>query len=582
MKGSNSTKRLSRCNFLKLSSAVTLVLMLAACGPTPTPTPTAVPTPTRTPLPMATLFPTETPTAAPTATLTPTTVPTPTHTPLPTATLLPTETPTAAPTATLTPTALPTAMATPTIIPTLTPTSIPTINVQGLIIPDPKVTTPGLFDIGNTNAPIPQFVNAMRMTGIEVTPEEVLQGLTYQELEDKDGNPFVVAYFNLNPDPKRKGEALEGPIPLLIATKSEAGEWQWQKMVVDTSFRLVGKETRVAAEPGDGKQERGIKNHFKNWVITTSTEGFVYPEERGGEYNFELADAFIEQTPNMAILGHLVWGFEPALPEWVINLPPDELKQTIPEHIKNVMAHFCTLFPEKKFTWTVVAEATEPTLFHNKLPYSLDDLRSSYIEEAFVNADKVLTDYGRKNEDGTRKDKLAYSDFISSVNDPKIQRIIPILKFLNSRGLIDEFHLQLRFVGPPNFDPTYPPSSEDLTRLVEYIYEQTGVPIVFTEVGIDTAEMTATKQEKQRNATMIFANAAECCAATSHCLGIQFDKIGPDRPTEFELFDYRPDGATPNMYYYLVLKTLFQKLNSQQKSSSWFLFNRQSRYLTHF
>jgi len=78
MTGSNSPKRLSQCDFIKLGSVVALALVLAACSPapTPTPTPTAAPTATSTPLPTATLRPTATPTAAPTATPTPTPKPT--------------------------------------------------------------------------------------------------------------------------------------------------------------------------------------------------------------------------------------------------------------------------------------------------------------------------------------------------------------------------------------------------------------------------------------------------------------------------------------------------------------------------
>jgi len=494
-------KRLSRRDFLKLSTAVSLALLLSACSPAPTPTPT--------------------PTAAPTAT----------PTPLPTATLRPTATPTAAPTATLTPTPKPT---------------VPLKEVSGVFYPDSRILQDAITPYA---------------TAFNLDSQKLEKEINYKVVKDTKDNHLVIAFHHLAPDSTEQGGSFEGDYPLLIATKSGAGEWQWQKMIVDTSFRLIGKETEVAAEPGDGKQEKAIKGHYKNWVITTSNEGFVYPREPGGQYNFQLADAFVRGTPNMATLGHLVWGFEPGLPQWLIDLPPNELRQTIPRHIRDVMTHFFTLFPEKEFTWTVVAEATEPTLFHNKLPYSLDDLKGSYIEEAFVTADKVSTDYGRKNEDGTRKDKLAYSDFISSVNDPKIQRIIPILKFLKTRGLIDEFHLQLRFVGSPNFDPSHPPSTNDLTTLTNYIYAQTGVPVVYSEVEIDTAKMTASEQEKQKDATMIFANVTGSCAATPHCLGIYFSKTGPDKPAEITLFDYQPGGPTPNKYYYLVLKILLQKLN---------------------
>lgn len=38
-------------------------------------------------------------------------------------------------------------------------------------VPDPRVTNPELFDLRDPDAPIPQFVNAMRMAGIEASGE---------------------------------------------------------------------------------------------------------------------------------------------------------------------------------------------------------------------------------------------------------------------------------------------------------------------------------------------------------------------------------------------------------------------------
>jgi hypothetical protein len=73
--------------------------------------------------------------------------------------------------------------------------------VGDLSVPDPRVTNPELFDLRNPDAPIPQFVNALRMAGIEITAEQVAQGITYEALKDKDGNHFVVAVYNLAPFP---------------------------------------------------------------------------------------------------------------------------------------------------------------------------------------------------------------------------------------------------------------------------------------------------------------------------------------------------------------------------------------------
>jgi hypothetical protein len=93
----------------------------------------------------------------------PTPIPAPSTTPLPTATATPTSTPTATPTA--------------------TPTPIPTIQVGNLSVPDPRVTNPELFDLRNPDAPIPQFVNAMKMAGIEITAEQVAK---WDEIPDAE------------------------------------------------------------------------------------------------------------------------------------------------------------------------------------------------------------------------------------------------------------------------------------------------------------------------------------------------------------------------------------------------------------
>jgi endo-1,4-beta-xylanase len=81
------TKRLSRREFLKLSGASSLGLVLTACGiaPTPTaiPTPTNMPVPTGTSTPTNTLMPTQTSTATVTKTVTPSVTPSVTVTPHP-------------------------------------------------------------------------------------------------------------------------------------------------------------------------------------------------------------------------------------------------------------------------------------------------------------------------------------------------------------------------------------------------------------------------------------------------------------------------------------------------------------------
>jgi hypothetical protein len=182
----------------------------------------------------------------------------PTSTPAPSATPLPTATTT--PTSTATPTS------TPTAVPTATPMPIPTIQVGNLSVPDPRVTNPELFDLRNPDAPIPQFVNAMKMAGIEITAEQVAQGITYEALKGKGGNPFVVAVYNLASSLfPEKYRDLAGPIPLLIAKQGERG-WEWKKLELDTTFQLAGIKN-IGALMDAGNKYPKILNEFNLQMI---------------------------------------------------------------------------------------------------------------------------------------------------------------------------------------------------------------------------------------------------------------------------------------------------------------------------
>ena len=122
-----------------------------------------------------------------------------------------------------TPTPQPTLTPTPTETPVPTPTPIPTLppqQVGGLSgTPDPHAAAPELLDLRKSDAPIPQFVHAMEMAGIEVDPQEVANNLQYQPITGADGKQYVVASFNLDPDPNQQGETLEGPICIMFAKK---------------------------------------------------------------------------------------------------------------------------------------------------------------------------------------------------------------------------------------------------------------------------------------------------------------------------------------------------------------------------
>jgi len=460
-------------------------------------------------------------------------------------------TPTPAPSATPLPTA--TTAPTSTAIPSATPTPIPSIQVGDLTVPDPRVTNPELFDLRNPNAPIPQFVNAMQETGINIDPQIVITelGKNYETRQDPDGKTYILTTYTV------EGENGFHYSMGLIAEKDEKGEWRWKNLDILQAFNLYGKETSTTAEPGGGITE-GLK-YFNDWVITSVAEEATYnptdpnsivKEWKNGRSYLGIARKCIGMTQERVVAGHLMWGYEGSpehqiLPNYLINADNERLLQYGLNHLEMVMSYLYTQFPNKKYDWTVVAEATRPTLFRRKLGLNLDNPDRSFVIQAYRHAQNVMNKFGRQRNNNA--DRLAYSDFITGINDPHIPQIIDILKALKQEGLIDAFHLQIRY--GPNLNPNRPLTAEELSGLIDKISGKTGVPVMITELGFKNANQTSV--------TTGFVEAAKACRDNLMCLGIQFDKVRPDNPNENELFSFENGvDARPDIDYYAVISAM--------------------------
>jgi GH35 family endo-1,4-beta-xylanase len=130
--------------------------------------------------------------------------------------------------------------------PSFTPTSKPTIDAEGQSVPNPRFSNPELFDLKNSDSPIPQFANSMKMAEIDVDPQQVTDGIAFESKTSAEGKPFVIGYYNLDPDPTKSGEVLEGKTPFLIATRDGNGIWKWQKItpriLAMYSGRIIGTQ----------------------------------------------------------------------------------------------------------------------------------------------------------------------------------------------------------------------------------------------------------------------------------------------------------------------------------------------------
>ncbi len=175
----------------------------------------------------------------------------------------------AAPTATVTPTAAPTATSTPTatVTPTPSPTPIPTLppaQISGLEgVPDPRAANPELFDLTKPDAPIPQFVNAMKMGGINLIAVEVLARL-HPQLETPEGLPPFITY-----------RTSDGVALMMTVQNPQTKEWEWKVAIPGGYWHAQGKVIGLYMnneEFGSQRNRDLVRSNFSNGVLSTSEQ----------------------------------------------------------------------------------------------------------------------------------------------------------------------------------------------------------------------------------------------------------------------------------------------------------------------
>ena len=338
-----------------------------------------------------------------------------------------------------------------------------------LSLPDPRATTPELFDLRNPNAPIPQFVNAMKMAGIEITAEQVASGMRFQTLKDINGELFVVGVFDLDPNPQKQGETLEGSIPLVIADRNEQGLWTWSsttlrsladKAGVQIGVLLLADQTTVPIETRE----------FNLGIVTFSWNDHV---SQNGAVNFSWPDTQLELAQR-ARMGtrfmHIV--FPSDTPKWVNSMSQTELRKFLDVVVTKVMNRY-----SGKISQYVVVN--EPYI----IPYRPNDpfhkiLGDEYILEAF-----------RVARNANPSALLLYNDtdnhLSNGMTTALTQRIVAELK---AEGLIDGVGVQMHLGWTSRF--LTEKDKDDLIRTLKAY----GVPVYVTELDMDISSLSGTQE----------------------------------------------------------------------------------------
>ncbi|MGQ9529053.1 MAG: hypothetical protein ACUVUA_15065 [Chloroflexus sp.] len=112
-----------------------------------------------------------------------------------------------------------------------------------------KKPTQNFLILKKPDAPIPQFVNAMKHARIGVNPEEVANNLQYQIITGADGKPCMIASFNLDPDPNKKARPLKDRFTFSSQSRENTERGDGVGLTATTNVASPGFAVNVAAPP---------------------------------------------------------------------------------------------------------------------------------------------------------------------------------------------------------------------------------------------------------------------------------------------------------------------------------------------
>lgn len=313
---------------------------------------------------------------------------------------------------------------TPAPLPTAAPTSLPTAapTVTSTRVPPTATSIPTatmevkVSDLPQTKVAVSEFASAMKVGGVSVTVDQVLKGLTTKKVTGKDGNQVEIALAAVDPDPQKKGEALEGNYPLML--KTEKG---WEKATLQNIARIRGMEFGALLNFNKDFHQITLDN-FKagNAFIT-----WELVEAKKGAWDFSDPDYSINLAASNGfnVMANLIWGKNIA--EWAKQDP--DLRKVMVDYITQVMTHY----KGKVTAWNVYNEANRfvGDVFWTKL--GMQGIRDAYKTARAVDP----------------KAKLLYCDFFNVMKEEDIGHLPPIIDTVVSQlkqdGTIDGISMQI-------------------------------------------------------------------------------------------------------------------------------------------
>ncbi|HET9911255.1 MAG TPA: endo-1,4-beta-xylanase [Anaerolineales bacterium] len=234
-----------------------------------------------------------------------------------------------------------------------------------------------------------------------------------------------------------------------------------------------------------------LAEQFNQIAITTLAWEVI--GQRQNSYTFRIPDAHrgFASAHDLTVMGmHLVYGVD--LPEWLQNgnFSREELIDLLKNHIRKVMSHY----RGKIRAYTVVNEATEPSIFWNRR------VGSEYVEIAFQTARETDPDA-----------ILIYNDYAhETASLYKAEQVFKVVESLKAKDLVDAVGMQMHILGGFDLDPRTPPTKEQLLEQM-HRYGSLGLKVFVTELDVGIAKLPGSVEEKLAKQAEIYSTVVEAC-----------------------------------------------------------------------
>jgi endo-1,4-beta-xylanase len=405
-----------------------------------------------------------------------------------------------------------------------------------------------MFDLSNPDAPIPQFVSAMKLAGIELSGQQIVDAFNnannFQIKNDASGKHYTEFAYTID----RNGASYS-----MGFTYDEKGGWQettLRELAAIDNIEIGTLITKLDSIPdlSDEELERLNSSQFNLGLISLYWPG-MEEQQNIIDASSRIDAANFGTQNSMDTIGYLlIWGKD--IPTWLRtgNFSRDEIIKIMQARIKNTIE---LMAKQGVYSFAIVNEAGSGD------DYFMKEIGKDYIDIAFQAARDTGKELGVPLT-------LIYNDYSNDTPSGSRTEITQeIVNDLKGKGLIDAIGLEMIVSYPEN-----PSEAEMIQTMQAY-----GLPVIITEAAVNMGNFNGDATEKSIAQSQIYQNIFGAAIKSGVCSKIivftSIDEISP-WVTETTLDGYSLNNAPSLFYlnnriittkpaYYAVLQALMEK-----------------------